>query len=105
MRERDIERILVDEVRKAGGKAYKWVSPGNAGVPDRIVIFPGRAPVFVELKADGGSLTKLQGAQLRKLEELGQAVWVARGVDGVSGLFQAMGYNEASRALDCKYGL
>lgn len=34
MRERDIERILVDEVRRLGGRAYKWTSPGNAGVPD-----------------------------------------------------------------------
>ena len=50
MREKDIEKILVAEVRKLGGRAYKWVSPGNDGVPDRIVIFPGKAPVFVELK-------------------------------------------------------
>ena len=50
MREKDIEKILVAEVRKLGGRAYKWVSPGNDGVPDRIVIFPGKTPVFVELK-------------------------------------------------------
>ena len=50
MREKDIEKILVEQVRKLGGRAYKWVSPGNDGVPDRIVIFPGRQPVFVELK-------------------------------------------------------
>lgn len=105
MREKEIEKLLVSEVRKAGGKAYKWVSPGNAGVPDRIVIFPGRAPVFVELKAEGGRLTKLQRAQLRKLEELGQAVFVAIGASGVSGLFQAMGYEDISKAIDCKYGL
>ena len=46
MREKDIEKILVAEVRKLGGRAYKWVSPGNDGVPDRIVIFPGKAPVL-----------------------------------------------------------
>ena len=42
MREKDIERILVTEVKKLGGRAYKWTSPGNDGVPDRIVIFPDR---------------------------------------------------------------
>lgn len=54
------EKILVAEVRKLGGRAYKWVSPGNDGVPDRIAIFPGKAPVFVELKTDTGKLSALQ---------------------------------------------
>ena len=40
MREKDIEKVLVAEVKKLGGRAYKWTSPGNDGVPDRIVIFP-----------------------------------------------------------------
>ena len=44
MRERDIEKILTEEVKREGGRAYKWTSPGNAGVPDRIVIFPNRKP-------------------------------------------------------------
>ena len=47
MRESEIEKILVYEVKKLGGIAYKWVSPGNDGVPDRIVVFPDRKPVFV----------------------------------------------------------
>ena len=52
MRESEIEKILVYEVKKLGGIAYKWVSPGNDGVPDRIVVFPDRKPVFVELKTE-----------------------------------------------------
>lgn len=105
MRERDIEKVLVTEVRELGGRAYKWVSPGNAGVPDRIVIFPGRAPVFVELKAGGGTLTALQEVQIARLEALGQMVRVVRGMDGLSQFFQDMGYEETSKALDCRYGL
>ena len=38
MRERDIEKKLVNEIRKMGGEAFKWTSPGNDGVPDRIVM-------------------------------------------------------------------
>ena len=74
MRESEIEKILVREVKKLGGIAYKWVSPGNDGVPDRIVIFPHRQPVFVELKTDRGRLTALQEVQVRRLEKLGQDV-------------------------------
>lgn len=58
-KEKEIEKILVAEVKKLGGKAYKFVSPGNSGVPDRIVIFPKKPPVFVELKTDTGVLTNL----------------------------------------------
>ena len=105
MREKDIEKILVAEVRKLGGRAYKWVSPGNDGVPDRIVIFPGKAPVFVELKTDTGKLSALQAVQIRRLGELVQKVYVTYGIDGVSQFFQDEGYKETSKALDCRYGL
>lgn len=54
MRESKVEMILVRGIRKLGGWAYKWVSPGNDGVPDRIVILPGQRPIFVELKAERG---------------------------------------------------
>ena len=43
MREKEVERKLVRAVRDAGGLALKFVSPGMAGVPDRLLLFPGRA--------------------------------------------------------------
>ena len=54
MLEKDIEKLFRDEIKKAGGKAYKFTSPGNDGVPDRIVMLPGGHIVFVELKTDTG---------------------------------------------------
>lgn len=53
MRESTIEAYLRDRVKELGGKAYKFVSPGNDGVPDRLVCLPGGRAVFVELKAPG----------------------------------------------------
>lgn len=79
MLEKDIERILTDGVKGLGGRAYKWVSPGNAGVPDRIVVLPGRPPVFVELKTERGTLTALQKVQTDRLRALGQDVRVLYG--------------------------
>ena len=105
MVEKEIEKILRDEVRKLGGRAYKWVSPGNDGVPDRIVIFPGRPPVFLELKTDGGRMTALQQVQCKRLRELGQDVRTVYGIDGLSQFFQDMGYEETSKARDCRYDL
>lgn len=71
--------MLVDGIRKLGGRAFKWVSPGNAGVPDRIVVLPGCPAVFVELKTVTGKLTPLQKVQLKRLKDMGQAVRVLYG--------------------------
>ena len=60
-------------------------------MPDRIVILPGRQPVFVELKAVGGRLTALQKAQINRLRDLGQDVRVLYGMDGVDQFLEEMG--------------
>lgn len=83
MLEREIEKKLIDRVRDLGGRAYKWVSPGNNGVPDRIVILPGGRIVFVELKADRGRLSALQQIQIRTLRRLGCDVRVLQGPDQI----------------------
>lgn len=79
MLEKDIEKILVTEVRKLGGRAYKWVSPGNDGVPDRIVILPGLRPMFVELKTETGRLSAIQKIQIDRLRKMKQNVKILYG--------------------------
>ena len=52
------------------GRAFKFVSPGFSGVPDRIVLVPMGRIYFVETKAPGKKLRKLQewvGGLLREL--------------------------------------
>lgn len=75
MRENQIEAYLRNRVKELGGKAYKFVSPGNNGVPDRLVCLPGGRVVFVELKALGKRPTAIQRAQHRKLREMGFVVF------------------------------
>jgi hypothetical protein len=57
--EKEIEKYLIQKVKAKGGIAYKFVSPQNRGVCDRIVVLPGRV-VFVEVKQPKGKLTELQ---------------------------------------------
>lgn len=71
MSEKELEKMFKDEVKKAGGCAYKFVSPGMSGVPDRLVVLPGNAVGFVELKAPGKKSRPEQCYQQRKLENLG----------------------------------
>jgi hypothetical protein len=83
VRERDIEQYLREQVKKVKGKAFKWVSPGNAGVPDRVILFPGGKVVFAETKAPGKKLTPLQENQIRKIKEMGFSVVVIDSKQGV----------------------
>ena len=76
--ERDIERRLVQTVKQMGGLCLKWVCPGWAGVPDRIVLLPVGRIVFVELKRpQGGRVGKLQRWWHDKLRAMGfEHYWV-----------------------------
>lgn len=105
MREKEIEKILVTEVKKLGGRAYKWVSPGNDGVPDRIVIFPGRPPIFVELKSETGRLGALQQVQIKRLRELGQQVEVVKGIEGLKQFFEDENFLDTASAIATRYDL
>ncbi len=69
--EKSVEDYLRRQVKQAGGRAYKFVSPGNAGVPDRLVALPGGQIAFVELKAPGKKPTSLQRKKMHELQKLG----------------------------------
>lgn len=77
MLEKDLERQVVEYVKKLGGKAYKWVSPGETGVPDRIVLLPGARIIFVELKRPGrkDGMSPRQKKVFRILRGLGFTCW------------------------------
>lgn len=63
MKESQIEAGLVRAVKQRGGLCFKWVSPGNNGVPDRIVITPKGRVIFAELKTNTGRLSQIQVLQ------------------------------------------
>lgn len=105
MRESDIEKILVDEVRKIGGQAYKFVSPGNSGVPDRIVVLPYGRVIFVELKTDQGRLTRLQRVQIDRLQDLGADTCVVRGIRGLCEFFAMVGAHDVAGRLANRYDI
>ncbi len=77
MYESTFERKLCAYIKSLGGKAYKWVSPGAPGVPDRIVILPGGRIIFIEVKRPGLSdgLSVRQKKVIATLEVLGCTVW------------------------------
>ena len=84
MKESEIERHLVWAVARAGGVTYKFKSPNNRGVADRIVCLPDGSTWFVELKTKGGRLAPLQrlfADEMRRLEQNYACLWTTGQVD------------------------
>lgn len=83
--ERDIERRLVQTVKQMGGLCLKWVCPGWAGVPDRIILLPGARVVFVETKRPkGGRTSELQRWWAKELRALGFKYEKVKNVDDLA---------------------
>ena len=83
MRESTIEAWLVRGVEGRGGLCYKFVSPGNKGVPDRIVITPDGRTEYVELKSPTGRLSPMQKFQRDELKARNVTVHVLNSVEQV----------------------
>ena len=64
--EADLEAWCRMRALQNGGYLLKWTSPGNRGVPDRILLMP-RFIAFIEFKSPGGVLSALQGVWLDRL--------------------------------------
>lgn len=81
MKEAAIESKLCRMVRDRGGLCYKFVSPNQPGVPDRIIITPDGRVVFVELKTEIGRLAKIQKWQIGEMRKRNADVRVVRGLE------------------------
>ena len=86
MREKQTEQKLVSAVKKLGGIAPKFMSPGLDGMPDRIVLLPGGHMAFVEVKAMGCKPRPLQHARHGMLRRLGFRVYVVDSLEQIGGI-------------------
>ena len=90
--EKDTEKWFRETVKKLGGRALKFTSPGTRSMPDRLVLFPRGHLFFVELKRDGktpsarGALTAGQAEEhefLRGFEFRVYTCWTKKDCDSV----------------------
>ncbi len=77
MLESTLEQAVKKHIRSLGGRCYKWVCPGENGVPDRICILPGGKIIFIELKRPGrkDGMSARQKKMFRVLKSLGCKAW------------------------------
>ena len=91
MREKEIEQKLIEKVKRRGGIAPKWVSPGFAGVPDRLIFLPHGKFAMVETKAPGEVPRPLQKSRHRVFRKLGFRVYVVDGVEMIDEVLDEIG--------------
>lgn len=89
MLEKQVEAKLVKQIKLMGGRAYKFISPGNIGVPDRIVFWPDGTIELVELKTRTGRLSQAQQRQIDRFQKMNCSVHVLRGVEGVDAYLES----------------
>lgn len=94
MLEKEIEKKFREKVKAAGGRAYKFTSPGNSGVPDRLVVLPGGRIGFIELKQAGKQPSKLQERQMEKLKDLGCRVSVLDRTEDIDDVIEYIAANK-----------
>ena len=96
MTEKKIEQALVSAVKAHGGVCWKFVSPGTAGVPDRIILMPKGVIAFVEVKAPGETPRKIQLKRHRQLRALGFRVYVLDNSADIQKIIEEVMPDEAS---------
>lgn len=73
--EKDVEKKWCDVARRHRWIAYKFSSPGNSSVPDRMFVRKGFV-FFIEFKRPGNTATDNQLEEHARLRAEGFIVWV-----------------------------
>lgn len=81
--EKEIEKRIATYARSKGCMFEKFVSPAKCGVSDRVVIAPGGAVGWLEVKRQGKKPTPLQEQRMFEKKALGCTVgWCDNVADG-----------------------
>lgn len=91
--EKDIEEYLGKRAKEEDAIYFKFVSPGNSGVPDRILIVKGYT-IFIELKAPGETTRDLQTETIKKMRRRGATVFVFDNKEQIDELFFNIKHNK-----------
>ena len=88
MLEKEVEKKVCDYAKSQGWLTYKFVSPSNRGVPDRIFMRQHKM-LFIEFKANGKKPTGLQMSVALDIAETGFQVYVVDDVERGKGIIDA----------------
>lgn len=81
MLEKEIEKKFRKEIELRNGLCWKFESPSQRGVPDRLIIVPDGRVIFAELKTPSGRLSPVQKYVLGELRKRRVDARVLRGLE------------------------
>ena len=79
-RESKLEKEIKEYCKKTGWSYWKFKTPANIGVPDRM-IFKNGVILFFELKRQGCTTDKMQEYQIKLMRDAGLKVFVIDNFD------------------------
>lgn len=91
-----IEEYLRKRAEALGFLCYKFTSPGNSGVPDRVLIGYGKT-FFIETKAPGEKPRKLQERVIERINSHGGLAFVTDSKDGIDTILETIIRQENDR--------
>lgn len=79
MNEQQYQSKIMKQLRSEGWYVVKLIKTNINGIPDLVAFKKGCEPKFIEVKAKGGVLSKLQEFRIKELNDLGikAEVWKA----------------------------
>ena len=75
-----LQDYLKQKVQKSGGQYRKVRWEGRSGCPDCFVWWTWPAAAFIEIKAEGDRLSKLQTREIERMELAGMPIYVAHSI-------------------------
>lgn len=94
--EEEIEEYLRKQSEALGFLCFKFTSPGNNGVPDRVLIGHGKT-FFIETKAPGEKPRKLQQKVIERINSHGGLALVADSKEAIDTILETIIAQETSR--------
>lgn len=91
--EKNLEKHFQAEITRRGGLTFKFTSPQNSGVFDRIAILPNGQVWFVEFKSPGKTLTSLQQVFQKRVDACNGKTWVIDGLEQFNKFFNTIDHD------------
>ena len=78
MTESKYQNKIIKEYESKGFFVLKLIKTNKNGIPDLLCLKKGHEPIFIEVKAKKGVVSKLQEYRIKELTECGFTAFISR---------------------------
>ena len=78
MLESKYQRKIIKDFESRGYYVLNLIKTNKSGIPDLLALKKGEEPIFIEVKAAKGVVSKLQEYRIKELKALGFTAYVNR---------------------------